>query len=390
MKRLLALVFCITSFAFSQSSTVSGTHVIDNTGALVAAGKWCFGPNCLNVLNGVVSGSVPQGTANLTVGDKAGNPYYTISSVVISGSSFAWDAFTLGTGQSASGNGNPVLPCMAGATYKNTYDSAPWQCLSVGGSPIWVLLPSLKPAAPGTYSGVGIPSFYCTAPCLYLQADASPAGAATYATVAVPGVVTNTWTQQAGGSSVAGLSSDGVTLLFSGTGGAVAKSFATSDTLNNYQIAFTAGSGGDATCVLSAAGGVTQCLKAGVIQCSVSTAAFSQASCGPSTTFVTLTDGATVAWAAGASGNSALAMNHTTATRAINVSGLVSGGSYVLALKQDATGGAAATLGTGCTWYQGGATGYTALTTLTLTTTANAINILAFTYDGTNCYANLR
>jgi hypothetical protein len=68
----------------------------------------------------------------------------------------------------------------------------------------------------------------------------------------------------------------------------------------------------------------------------------------------------------------------------------VNGGSYVLVLKQDSTGGATATLGTGCTWFQGGSAGFTASTTLTLTTTASAINILAFTYDGANCYSNLR
>jgi hypothetical protein len=52
------------------------------------------------------------------------------------------------------------------------------------------------------------------------------------------------------------------------------------------------------------------------------------------------------------------------------------------------SGGAAATLGTGCTWYQGGAAGFTASTTLSLTTTASAINAFVFIYDGTNCYGN--
>jgi hypothetical protein len=111
-----------------------------------------------------------------------------------------------------------------------------------------------------------------------------------------------------------------------------------------------------------------------------------------SPSFSTLTDGSSVTWAIGSAllANSTLTLVHTTATRSINLTGLVNGGTYVVVLKQDSTGGAAATLGTGCTWYQGGSSGFIASTTLALTTTASAINILAFVYDGTNCYANLR
>lgn len=111
----------------------------------------------------------------------------------------------------------------------------------------------------------------------------------------------------------------------------------------------------------------------------------------PSAAFTTLTDSSAVTWAIGSASlaNATLTLSHTTTTRTINVTGLVSGGTYLLILKQDSTGGATATLGTGATWYQGSTTGYKPLTTLALTTTANAINILAFTYDGVNCYANL-
>jgi hypothetical protein len=108
--------------------------------------------------------------------------------------------------------------------------------------------------------------------------------------------------------------------------------------------------------------------------------------------FTTLTDGAPITWAAGAVAlaNASVTLVHTTSTRAVNITGMTNGTNGVLVIKQDATGGAALTLGTGCTWYIGGATGFVASTTLTLTTTASAINILAFTYDGTNCYGNLR
>jgi hypothetical protein len=111
----------------------------------------------------------------------------------------------------------------------------------------------------------------------------------------------------------------------------------------------------------------------------------------PGVSFSTVTDGSPATWAVGSAqvASATLTLAHATGTRAINLTGLVNGGTYVLILKQDSTGGAAATLGSGCTWYQSGASGYTALTTLALTTTASAINILAFAYDGTYCYANL-
>jgi hypothetical protein len=83
-------------------------------------------------------------------------------------------------------------------------------------------------------------------------------------------------------------------------------------------------------------------------------------------------------------------MAHGTSTRALNITSPVAGAVYNIVLKQDSTGGAVATGGTGCTWYIGGSAGFTASTTFAVTTTAIAINILSFYYDGTNCYANLR
>ena len=91
--------------------------------------------------------------------------------------------------------------------------------------------------------------------------------------------------------------------------------------------------------------------------------------------------------------SSTLTLAHGTSTRAVSVTGLVPGGgyaSYDIVLKQDATGGAAATLGTGCTWYQFAVSHTAPTTTLALITTANAVDILSFSYDGTNCYAVLQ
>jgi hypothetical protein len=71
-------------------------------------------------------------------------------------------------------------------------------------------------------------------------------------------------------------------------------------------------------------------------------------------------------------------------SRTLNITNLVNGGSYVLTLIQDGTGGEGLILGTGCTWkVSGGGSG-----AITPSTGVSAIDVLAFTYDGTNCYAN--
>jgi hypothetical protein len=69
---------------------------------------------------------------------------------------------------------------------------------------------------------------------------------------------------------------------------------------------------------------------------------------------------------------------------------LAAGAYFTLVVKQDSIGGAALTGGTGCSWYMGGSTGFTASTTFGITTTANNINIAAGYFDGTNCYVNVR
>lgn len=99
--------------------------------------------------------------------------------------------------------------------------------------------------------------------------------------------------------------------------------------------------------------------------------------------FMTLTDAATITWAVNANpfGNAQVTLG---GNRTINITNPVNGGSYVLKVIQDATGSRTLTLGTGCTWkvISGGAGA------ITPSTAANAVDVLAFTYDGTNCYAN--
>lgn len=106
------------------------------------------------------------------------------------------------------------------------------------------------------------------------------------------------------------------------------------------------------------------------------------------TGFLSQTDGTTVTWAIGGAvcANAALLFTVHSGSRTLNLTGLVGGGSYVLAVKQDATGGEGLTLGSGCVWKVGGG----GAGAITPSTAANAIDVLAFTYDGTNCFANFR
>lgn len=103
--------------------------------------------------------------------------------------------------------------------------------------------------------------------------------------------------------------------------------------------------------------------------------------------YVSITDGSPITWAIAnvRLPNATIILNHSTSTRALNLTGLVSGISGVLIVKQDSTGGATMTGGTGCTWKQAGGGG----STFSLTTSANAIDIITFSYDGTNCYATV-
>lgn len=68
----------------------------------------------------------------------------------------------------------------------------------------------------------------------------------------------------------------------------------------------------------------------------------------------------------------------------LNLTGPLAGGNYVLVVTQGSGGAHTLALGTGCTWkVSGGGSG-----AITPTTGAGAIDVLSFTYDGTNCYAN--
>jgi hypothetical protein len=68
----------------------------------------------------------------------------------------------------------------------------------------------------------------------------------------------------------------------------------------------------------------------------------------------------------------------------LNITGPANGGNYVLRVTQGSGGGHTLTLGTGCTWKVSGGGGGA----ITPTSSAGAIDVLAFTYDGANCLVN--
>ena len=99
------------------------------------------------------------------------------------------------------------------------------------------------------------------------------------------------------------------------------------------------------------------------------------------------TDGSTVTWAIASVLYAQATLTFTAhgGSRTLAITNPVVGGFYTLKLIQDGTGGEGLTLGSGCTWkVSGGGSG-----AITLSSGANAVDMLAFTYDGTNCYANL-
>lgn len=140
------------------------------------------------------------------------------------------------------------------------------------------------------------------------------------------------------------------------------------------------GMGGTVTSVASGAG-----LSGGPITATGTLTTDNTVVCQPGS-FATQTDGATVTWAIASAmcANAALTFTVHSGSRTLNITNPTNGGSYVLWIKQDGTGGEGLTLGTGCTWkVSGGGAG-----AVTPSTGASAIDVLAFTYDGTNCYAN--
>lgn len=104
----------------------------------------------------------------------------------------------------------------------------------------------------------------------------------------------------------------------------------------------------------------------------------------PAPAFVTLMDGVTISWdlANAPNGTAKVTLG---GNRTLNVSNLKNGATYSLYIMQDSMGSRGLALGTGCTWkISGGGSG-----AITPSTGANAVDVLTFAYDGTNCYGIL-
>jgi hypothetical protein len=92
---------------------------------------------------------------------------------------------------------------------------------------------------------------------------------------------------------------------------------------------------------------------------------------------VALTDGATITLNAASQANPWYTVT-LGGNRTLNATGMVAGGNYKLFVRQPASGGPdTLALGTGCTWMYN---------PLHWSTTANSTDLLAWWYDGTNCW----
>lgn len=114
------------------------------------------------------------------------------------------------------------------------------------------------------------------------------------------------------------------------------------------------------------------------------TAATIPASKMAATTWDAQTDAATITWAI-ASVLNAQATVTLGGNRTLNITNPVVGGNYVFKITQDGTGSRTLTKGTGCTFKELGSNA----ATFGLSTAAGTVDVLTFTFDGTNCYANV-
>jgi hypothetical protein len=210
--KLSGLILFIAALFGSGTSTAqnvafTATRVPDITGSTLTAGVICFPNvgNCNAVTAGAVSGSavVPKGTGAILVKDSSGNIIWqTASNAVTITGAFSFDSYVIPSNATVTIVGVPRGACQVGAIETRT-DLTPnvnYTCTFVGGQNVWKgsASGSAVGSPPGLYSGVGAPSFPCTAPCVYVRSDAG-AGGAFYALSANSGIVSANWILQATG-----------------------------------------------------------------------------------------------------------------------------------------------------------------------------------------------
>lgn len=210
MRRALFLFLAVligSLAAEAQSVVASGTGVQDGTGNLNNGGQWCFGATCLSVSSGAFSGSVTAGTQTVTIKNASSVTVFSLPNVVIpSGQPFNWNLYFVPANATVTATGGPYLPCFVGATW---LAGSTFYCQSFAGQMAWGSTPT--PVASGLISGFGAPTFSCTAPCSYIQINASPVTNAHWDLLAAPGTTSSNWVQLANSTAAVyptGLKSD--------------------------------------------------------------------------------------------------------------------------------------------------------------------------------------
>lgn len=184
----------------AQTTTVTGTKVYDGNNNLLVSGQWCMGASCFAVANGVIAGgsTVPNPTTGTITIISGATTYLTIPGITINAATFNWDQFILPINVTATGLAIPKLACAAGSLYtQNISPVLNYSCVSIFGATQWATtgsIPSVMPS--GTYTSAGIPTFICSAACLYVQSDALSATSNLWAW----SVLTNSWVHQPTGT----------------------------------------------------------------------------------------------------------------------------------------------------------------------------------------------
>jgi hypothetical protein len=173
--------------------TVSGSNVQDVSGVPLYSGQWCAGATCLTVSNGAFSGSVTAGTYTVTVVNASSVTILSVSGVVISGTSYNWNLYTVPYNVTFSGNGQPYLGCQLAAKYTQG-DSIPsgaiWSCIAQNGQLVWKRQGPPSPSGPGLISGLGVPTLSAVVPTIFIRTDTPQQ----YSLSGATGAISSTWT----------------------------------------------------------------------------------------------------------------------------------------------------------------------------------------------------
>lgn len=163
---LLGAVLLAQPFLFAQSTIVTATKVLDNTGALLSSGKLCVGSACFIVTNGAInSTALVSTTANITVTNGGSITYLTLPNVAVAGPYWSFDNYIVPGSASITGIGTPRIACQPGAIYTQADgDQNKWVCVDINGVGTWNgVLPTPNGGGGGTVTSIGIslPSIFC-------------------------------------------------------------------------------------------------------------------------------------------------------------------------------------------------------------------------------------